>query len=87
MKWFGKGSGNIEDARGMSGGGKVLGGGLGIIVVIIGLFFGTDLSGIVSGLPVGNSEQQVVEKGTPQDAEGKFVSGVLESRPGLGKRI
>jgi len=79
MKWFGKGSGNIEDARGMSGGGKVLGGGLGIIVVIIGLFFGTDLSGIVSGLPVGNSEQQVVEKGTPQDAEGKFVSGVLES--------
>jgi len=79
MKWFGKGSGNIEDARGLSGGGKVIGGGLGILVVIIGLFFGTDLSGVVSNLPVGNSEQTAVEKGSPKDAEGKFVDGVLES--------
>lgn len=79
MKWFGKGSGNIEDARGLSGGGKVLGGGLGIIVVILGLFFGTDLSGVVSNLPVGNTEQQAVEKGSPTDAEGKFVDLVLGS--------
>jgi len=79
MKWFGKGSGNIEDARGLSGGGKVIGGGLGILVVIIGLFFGTDLTGVVSNLPVGNSEQTAVEKGSPKDAEGKFVDGVLES--------
>ena len=79
MKWFGKGSGNIEDARGMSGGGKVLGGGIGIIVVLIGMFFGTDLTGLVSSLPVGNSEQEVVQKGSPTDVEGKFVDGVLES--------
>jgi predicted metalloprotease len=79
MKWFGKGSGNIEDARGMSGGGKVLGGGIGVIVVLIGMFFGTDLTGLVSNLPVGNSEQQVVQKGSPTDAEGKFVDLVLGS--------
>jgi len=79
MKWFGKGSSNVEDARGFSGGGKVVGGGLGILVVIIGLFFGTDLSGVVSNLPVGNTEQREVKSGTPQDAEGKFVAGVLES--------
>ncbi len=46
MQWFGKGSGNIEDRRGMSGG-KAIGGGVGIIVVILGLLFGKDLTGLV----------------------------------------
>ena len=79
MKFFGKDSDNIEDARGSSGGGKVLGGGIGIIVVVIGLFFGKDLTGIVSQLPVGNSEQVAVQKGTPRDEQGIFVSKVLAS--------
>lgn len=79
MKFFGRGSGNVEDARGLSGGGKVLGGGIGILVVIIGLFFGTDLTGLVSQLPVGNSEQTAVQRGTPQDAAGTFVDNVLGS--------
>lgn len=79
MKWFGKGSSNVEDARGFSGGGKVLGGGIGLIVVIAGLFFGTDLTGLVSNLPVGNSEQVAVEKGTPRDSAGRFVANILES--------
>ena len=76
MQWFGKGSGNIEDRRGMSGG-KVLGGGVGIIVVILGLLFGKDFTGLVSQLPVTN--QQEVAKGSPTDEHGKFVDGVLES--------
>jgi len=79
MKFFGKGSDNIEDARGSSGGGKVLGGGIGIIVVVIGLFFGKDLTGVVSQLPVGNSEQAAVQRGAPQDSTGKFVAQVLGS--------
>lgn len=79
MKWFGKGSSNVEDARGFSGGGKVLGGGIGFIVVLVGMFFGTDLTGLVSNLPVGNSEQVAVQKGTPTDEAGRFVSNVLES--------
>lgn len=79
MKFFGKSSDNVEDARGSSGGGKVLGGGIGIIIVIVGLFFGKDLTGLVSQMPVGNSEQTLVQKGTPTDAEGKFVANVLAS--------
>ena len=76
MQWFGKGSGNIEDRRGMSGG-KALGGGVGIIVVILGLLFGKDLTGLVSQMPVTN--QQEVQTSMPTDAGGKFVDGVLES--------
>lgn len=76
MQWFGKGSGNIEDRRGMSGG-KALGGGIGIIVVILGLLFGKDLTGLVGQMPVTN--QQEVQTSTPADAGGKFVDGVLES--------
>ncbi len=76
MQWFGKGSNNVEDGR--SGGGKaVLGGGIGIVVVIIGLFFGHDLTGLVGQFPT--TEQSEVVKGTPQDEQGKFVAGVLES--------
>jgi len=78
MQWFGKGSGNIDDRRGMSGGAK-LGGGLGIIVIVLGLFFGTDLTGLVSQLPVGNAPQTQGKTGDPTDAEGMFVDGVLES--------
>lgn len=80
MKWFGKGSDNVEDARGLSGGKTMLGGGIGLIIVIAGLFFGTDLTGLVSQLPLGETGQQVeVKQGANTDPELKFVSGVLES--------
>ncbi|NRF41953.1 neutral zinc metallopeptidase [Pedobacter foliorum] len=77
MQWFGKGSGNIDDRRGMSGG--TIGGGVGIIIVVLGLLFGKDLTGLVSQLPVNNVTQAEGKKGDPTDAEGKFVDGVLES--------
>lgn len=77
MQWFGKGSNNIEDSRG-SGGGKVaIGGGIGVIVVIIGLLFGQDLTGLVGQMP--GVEQENVKRGTPTDEQGKFVAGILES--------
>lgn len=79
MKFFGKSSDNIEDARGSSGGGKMVGGGIGILIVIVGMFFGKDLTGVVSQLPAGNSEQTAVKQGTPEDAGGKFVADVLGS--------
>jgi len=77
MQWFGKGSNNVEDGRG--GGGKVaLGGGVGIIVVILGLIFGQDLTGLVGQFQGG--EQVEVKSGVPEnDPQAKFVSGVLES--------
>jgi len=77
MQWFGKGSGNVDDRRGMSGG--AIGGGVGIIIVIIGLLFGRDLTGLVGQLPVQDVVQSEGKTGDPQDAEGKFVDGVLES--------
>lgn len=77
MKWFGKGSGNIDDRRGMSGG--VLGGGVGIILVVLGLFFGKDFTGMLSQLPIQDIGQTEGRTGDPQDTEGKFVDGVLES--------
>ena len=77
MQWFGKGSGNIDDRRGMSGG--AVGGGIGVIVIILGLIFGQDLTGLVSQLPAGAGTSVEGKKGDPTDAEGKFVDGVLES--------
>lgn len=80
MQWFGKGSDNIEDRR-SSGGGKVaLGGGIGIIIVIIGLFLGKDLTGLVNQLPI-TTEQTSGKKGSSanDDPEKKFVAGVLQS--------
>lgn len=77
MQWFGRGSGNVDDRRGMSGG--AIGGGVGIIIVIVGLLFGRDLTGLVSQLPVQEMAQTEGKKGTPEDAAGKFVDGVLES--------
>jgi hypothetical protein len=79
MQWFGKGSGNVDDRRGMSGGGVAVGGGVGVIIVIIGLLFGKDLSGIVGQLPLSQGQQIEGNKGVPKDAEGKFVAGILES--------
>ena len=78
MQWFGKGSDNVDDRRGMCGG-KVMGGGAAIIVVVLGLIFGQDFTGLVSQLPVGQSENVTGKQGVPQDVEGKFVAGVLES--------
>lgn len=79
MQWFGKGSENIEDRRGMGGGGLKIGGGIGILVVIIGLFFGQDLTGLIGSIPGGQGLQSEGKRGIPTDPEGKFVSGVLES--------
>lgn len=86
MKFFGKSSGNIEDARGSSGGGKAIGGGIGILIVIVGMFFGKDLTGLVSQMPVGNSEQVEVQKGVPRDSLGIFVADVLESTNEVWKK-
>jgi predicted metalloprotease len=80
MQWFGKGSDNIEDRR-SSGGGKVaLGGGIGIIIVIIGLFLGKDLTGLVNQLPIATEQNNVKRGSSPEDdPQKKFVAGVLES--------
>jgi predicted metalloprotease len=78
MQWFGKGSNNVEDGRGSGGGKTALGGGIGIIIVVLGLIFGKDLTGLVSQLPA--TTETEVNQGVPaNDEQAKFVSGVLES--------
>ena len=79
MQWFGKGSENVEDRRGMGGGGIKIGGGIGILIVIVGLLFGKDLTGLVGALPLGENMQTEGKRGVPSDPQGKFVSGILES--------
>lgn len=76
MQWFGKGSNNVEDGRG-GGGGLAVGGGLGVIIVILGLIFGQDLSGLVNQIPA--AQPQEVQGPGINDEQKKFVSGVLES--------
>lgn len=77
MRWLGRrGSGNIEDRRGMSGGGIAAGGG-GILIIILGLIFGPDAANLVSQLPIGEGTQTEVAKGSPTDEAGQFADVVL----------
>lgn len=79
MQIFGKGSNNVEDSRGSSGGrgGKtLLGGGIGLLVIVVGMFFGKDLTGLVSQMPSAGGDVNV-EKGAPKDAEGYVTSQIL----------
>lgn len=78
MQWFGKGSGNVDDRRGL-GGGAAIGGIGGIIVVVLGLLFGQDFSGLVNQLPIGNQAATEGKKGVPEDAAGRWASNVLAS--------
>jgi predicted metalloprotease len=85
MRTDGRESGNVEDRRGMGGipgGGRTIGGGIGVLVVAVAaMFFGIDPR-IVLGL-LGGTEQgappTTVQTPTskPQDQMGRFVSVVL----------
>ena len=87
MRWLGRrGSGNIEDRRGMSGGGMALGGG-GILVVILGLLFGPDAANLVSQLPIGQETQTEVAKGSPSDEAGQFADVVLGDTEDVWNKI
>lgn len=81
MRWFGQGSGNIEDRRGSGGGtGKfALGGGAAILAIIFGLITGQNPMELLNQVGGGGAPQENVAEGTPADAEGKFVANVLES--------
>lgn len=78
MEWRGRrGSRNIEDRRGMGGGGRAGVGGLGVVaVVLVGWFFGVDLTPLLQeGGPVSQSQPREL---TAEDREmGQFVSVTL----------
>ncbi len=76
-------SGNVEDRRGMSGGGKVAIGGLGVvIVVVLGLLTGQDPAQIMDNLQNSQVTQQPSNQPAGPRADDKtadFVSAVLGS--------
>jgi len=73
MQWFGKGSNNMEDGRGGGGGKVALGGGIGIVIVIIGLFLGKDLTGLVNQLPITTEQTNVKTGSSPDDDPQKKI--------------
>jgi uncharacterized protein len=79
MLWQGrKGSDNVEDRRGVSGGQVAFGGGiLGVIALVLNLLLGGD--GSNTQLPLPNQGQPMsTEQKAAQDQEAQFVSVVLK---------
>ena len=80
MRWQGReGSGNVEDRRGIGGGGIDVGGGIiGVIVVLFNLFTGGNVD--PSQLPIGNGQQSrqlSPQEKAEQDKLAQFSSVVL----------
>lgn len=80
MRWRGRqGSGNVEDRRGMGGGGKIaIGGGAGLIIVIISLLLGQNPLDLINagGGSQALEQQQPISEEENQQAE--FVRVVLK---------
>ena len=81
MRWQGRErSSNIEDRRGQSSGGGG-GGGMGIvglIVVLVGAYYGVDLSGIVGGTPqLGTSTARQTTLSSKEEARLEELSAVV----------
>ncbi len=78
MRWQGRqGSSNVDDRRGISGGGIAIGGGiLGIIALVVNFLLS---DGDVSQLPLPGQNQQLTEaQQAEQDSQARFVGVVLK---------
>lgn len=91
MRWKGeRESSNVEDRRGMGRGGKVaVGGGIGaIIIMVIGLLTGKDLSGLLNFVEQGSTTENTVQTGSrPDDSTAQFVKVVLGSTEDVWNKI
>ncbi|WP_439556986.1 KPN_02809 family neutral zinc metallopeptidase [Dyadobacter sp.] len=92
MRWQDLGrSSNVEDRRGMSGGGKVAIGGIGaVIVLVIGLLTGQDPGVILGNLQGNESAEQVQTRPPgprPDDRTADMVSAVLKSTEDVWSNI
>ena len=92
MRWRGeRESDNIEDRRGMSGGGKVAIGGLGaVIVIVISLLTGKDFSSLLSTQQNGTSVEQTSTGARPngtEDSTATLIRVVLASTEDVWGKI
>jgi uncharacterized protein len=88
MKWQGReGSSNIEDRRGMSGGGMAVGGGLGglVLLLLISALTGTNPVDLINST---STSDTVAPGGVPaDDPQAEFVSVVLKDTETTWSRI
>ena len=81
MKWrSGRRSTNVDDRRGMSGRRMAVGGGaIGVIVLLVSIFTGTDLSGLLNQIPLQDQAQtsREIPLTEAEQEMGDFVSVVL----------
>jgi len=90
MKWKGRRqSSNMQDRRGMSGGGMLLGGGvIGVIVLLVQMFTGADLSQILpNDMTQSAPSNQQVELSEADREMGDFVSVVLADTEDVWNKI
>jgi len=90
MKWQGRRqSSNMQDRRGMSGGKMLLGGGvIGVIVLLVQMFTGTDLSQIIpSEMTQSQGTERTVELSEADKQMGQFVSVVLADTEDIWGKI
>jgi uncharacterized protein len=90
MRWMGReGSGNVEDRRGIGGGGIAVGGGIiGVIVLLFNLFTGGNVD--PSQLPIGNGQQTrqlSPEEKAEQDKLAKFSGVVLRETETVWQKV
>lgn len=88
MRWTGRrGSSNVEDRRGMSGGKMAVGGGIGTLaIVLIVWLLGGDPGQMLSNLDSGQPAQ-TVEASAEEDQMAQFVSVVLADTEDVWKMI
>jgi len=80
MKWTGRReSANVEDRRGISGGGLAVGGGIvGVIVILLKVFLGGDASSLNEVLPQqGPAQEMSAEEKKLDDDRASFIKVVL----------
>ena len=91
MRWRGRqGSGNVEDRRGMGGGGKIaIGGGAGVIILIISLLLGQNPLEYIN--PGGGDGSQIQQQQQPlseeENEKAEFVRVVLKDTEDVWNKL
>ena len=88
MRWLGRqGSGNVDDRRGMGGGGKIaLGGGAGVIILIISLLMGQNPLDYINGGDVSQVQQQQPTS-EEENQQAEFVKVVLKDTEDVWNKL
>src|SRR5688572_12479106 len=90
MLWQGRsGSSNVDDRRGISGGGLVAGGGIiGAIILVINFFLGGgDVSQLPQVIQGGQTQQLSPQEKAADDQRAQFVSVVLKETEDVWNKI